>query len=488
MPISVTNRARVGIIRESTFAVIPGTPAFQNLRITSSSLAGAPETVTSGEIISDRQVADLILVNKNIGGDLGVEYMIGAHDLLLEAGLFGVWTKLSERFNSPTAGGITAVAATTYSTAASAAPTGLGAFAQNDILVATGFTNAANNKTFVAGAATTSTSIVHTGGVVETPPATARIKKIGVAAASGDIVAAITPTRLTSTTLNFVTAGFVPGMWVKIGSASAAGNGFATAANNGWARVLTVTATVLTFDIVPSGFAADAGTGKTIWLQWGDYVRNGTTKYSHTIEQAYLDSGMYQYFQGMVVAGMSLDLDANQLVKGSFTFLGGDSQALNAQTAGASNWSWVPTNDVLNASANVARLSENGTPITGPNYVLSLKLNVNNNLRSQDAVSVLGAVGIGEGRSDITGTFTTYFGDVTVLQKALLNTATSLDFNLKDAAGNTLLVDLPRVKLATGSAPLGGQNQDVTVECGFQAIKHPVLGYQMHLQKVEGVS
>lgn len=487
-PVAATNRVRVGVVRESSFGVIPTNPVFQNLRYTSSGLMGAPQTIVSNEIVSDRQVSDLVMVGKDIGGELAVEWMAGAHDLLIEAALFGNWTKLSERFNSPTAGGITAVAATTYTCAASGAATGLGAFAQNDLIRATGFTNGANNKTFVAAAATSATSIVHSGGVVETPPAAARVKKIGVAGASADIVAAISPNRLTSSALNFSTAGIVVGMWIMVGSDTAAGNKFATAANKGWVRVSAVSANSLTLDIVPTGWAADSGTGKTIWLQWGDYVRNGVTQFSHTLEQAYLDNGQYQYFSGMVANGMSMEVDAKQLVKGQFTFLGATSKAVSVAEAGATNWDWNPVTGVLNAAASVGRLSENGTPIVGPNFVLGVKLGLNNNLRAQEAVGTIGAVGVGAGRAEVSGSIMTYFGDVTLLQKVLNNTLTSLDFNLKDSDGSTVLVDLPSIKLSTGTAPVPGINQDVQVECGFQALKHATLGYTLHFQKVEGLS
>jgi hypothetical protein len=102
-------------------------------------------------------------------------------------------------------------------------------------------------------------------------------------------------------------------------------------------------------------------------------------------------------------------------------------------------------------------------------------------------IGQIGAYGIGTGRCVVTGTLTTYFGDGSIVAKILAGTASSVDFVAKDAAGNSLLVDLPRLKYTSGSTPAPGQDQDVVVDANFQAIKHSTLGYTIHMQVVEGV-
>lgn len=490
MPAAVSNRLRTGIVREVTPGTTPASPVFQTLRQTSNTLNGAPRTVESDELINDRMVADLILVGKEIAGDIGLELSVGSHDLLLEAALFNAWTKLAERTNTPNSGGISAVAATTY-TVASASGTQPGSFAEGDVIVASGFTNSANNKTFVAGAGTTGTSVVHTGGVVETPPATARLKKIGVQATTADLDTDVTGgNHLNSAVLDFTTLGLVVGQWVKIGTALAAeATSFATAANNGYCRISAIAATQLTFDVVPSGFAADTGTGKTIRLVYGDYLRNGTTQYAHTLENAFLDNGQFAYFRGMVAQQLQLQLEPQAIIKGSVSFAGMDSElAGTTRVTGATDYVPLPAGrEVLNSSSNVGQIAEDGTPVAGPNFVLQASINVVNNLRMQPGIGTIGATGIGAGTCQVTGSLNTYFGDADVLAKALANEATSLHFIVSDSEGNTYLIDLPRIKLATGTANVSGKDQDVVAECTYQAIKHPVLGYQIHIQKLEGV-
>lgn len=479
--IAATSRSRFAYVREATFGTTPATPAMETLRLISSALAGAPVTVASEQLLSDRNFADLAMVGKNIGGELGVEFSIRSFDQLIEAALFGVLAANPEKDNSRVANSITAVAAGTITTTA-ASPQ----WRQYMLVQCTGFGVAGNNRVVSAGVASSATSIVITGGQVEaSPPSTARCKAIGFEGPSADIVAVLSPTQLTSTLLDFTQFGLAPGQWVKIGS-TAAGGAFATAANNGWARILSVAAHTLVFDIVPTGWAADTGTGKLIRVYTGDYVRNGTTLYSHTIEQAHLDNAQYQVFTGMAIDQMSLTAEAQQIVKGGFSFLGANAVPGASGVAGAT-YTGPWTTDVLTSGPNVGRLAEAGAAIVGPNYVLGLALQIRNNLRAQLALNSAGAVGIGMGRCEVTGRLNTYFGDTTLLAKVLAGTASSFDARFQDNAGNTMVVDIPKLKFATGTIPVPGVDRDVMVDLGFQGLKHPTLGYSVHIQQLEGV-
>jgi hypothetical protein len=127
--------------------------------------------------------------------------------------------------------------------------------------------------------------------------------------ASGDITA--TSTGLGSTALDFTTLGLVPGMWLKVGG-TAAGDKFANiAANNDWVRISgTITATAIPLDNRPSGWAVDNGSGKTIKVWFGDYINNGTTQTSLTVERGFLDQTTPTYIvnTGMVVQSYDVTL------------------------------------------------------------------------------------------------------------------------------------------------------------------------------------
>jgi len=83
---------RLAIVREATPGVTPATPAFQLLRVTSESLAYAPETQLSNELNPNRQVSDVITSGGQSGGSVAMELSSNPGlELLLEACLANPW-------------------------------------------------------------------------------------------------------------------------------------------------------------------------------------------------------------------------------------------------------------------------------------------------------------------------------------------------------------------------------------------------------------
>lgn len=481
---SDSNRTRVGIVAESAFGVTPNSPVFQTLRVTSSSLSFSPKTTSSTEIRADRQVSDLILVGADAQGDLGMELSFSSQDALLEGAMFSSFVKTPEIQNATAGDNITSVdsATDTWNVAA-----GGSSFVTGMLVQATGFTNSVNNQIFQV-ASSTATTVVAGGSVTTTneavPPASSRLKAVGFKAVSGDVLAVTAGgNALVSTTLDFTTLPLAVGVWIKIGGTTA-GTYFDTATVNGWARVSAIAANRLSFDVVPSGWVADAGASKTVVIFFGDYLRNGTGVHSFTIEQAFLDNGQYQYLYGMMVSNMTVTADAQSIMKAQVGFMGKNGQYVSSRVTGATHRA-PTTTDVLNTSSNVGRIAESGSVVSGPNFVMSCELKIENKLRAQNAIGVVGAVGIGVGQCHVTGQMKTYFGDSTLLQKVVNNTASSFDIRVADNAGHTILWDLPKIKFSGGTTPVTGIDTDIMADLPFQALVHPTLGYTVHLQKFE---
>lgn len=472
---SDTNRVSVRIIEEVTFGVTPVTPAFQDLRITGApSLAKTPQTEVSNEIRSDRNIADLALVGIEAGGQVDHELSFRSLDTIIEGAMFDVWIDKALREGT---GEVTDITVTTDVNVVAGET-----FQENDIVEMLGWPTAANNGVFVALTGTTGTVIKLTGLTNETAVAGTSVRTVGFQGASGDIDSAITPNRLTSTALDFTTLDLVVGEWIKIGG-TAASDKFVLAALNDWCRISIIAATALTFDIVPVGWAAETGTGLTINLFLGSRLRNGVTKHSYSVEEEFGDHTpvTFQYFVGMIVSNFVLNLAAKSIVTATVNFLGSDASIQDSGRFAGATTIVAPSTDVLNTSSNVGRISENGVEITGPNFVLDSSITLENNLRLQDAIGSLGAIGVGVGEFSVTGNLTTYFGDKTLVEKVINNTETSYDIRFKDAADNILLLDLPRVKYTEGSPSVPGKNDDVTANLAFQAILEPTLGYTMHI-------
>lgn len=469
MALQSTNRVAIAKVRETTFGVTPATPAFKAIRQTSSSLAVNPQTVVSNEIRSDRQVPDLILTALQAGGDVGGEMSFNAMDDDMEEALQGSWTNLP----------LQAVTALTTTTATVASGT---AFKAQMLVLTSGFATPANNGLFVVSSSGSTTVVFPASSFTAeaSPPAAAQIQVIGFQGASGDIVAdATSGNHLTSTALDFTTLAILPGMWARIGGV-VAGVQLATAVDNDFVRILSIAAHTLTLDRVPTGWTADAGTGKTLQVFLGDFLTNASTLRSNTIERQYLDHSpvTYEYLRGQALDKFAVTADASKIATYVKSYVGADGIVQTTRFAGATDIA-APTNDVLNTAANVGRIGFAGANITGPNFVTSAKFDFTNNLRRQMAVGSVGAVGIGNGEFVVSGTLSTYFGDKTVLDKIMNNTLTSFDIRLgrTDVNNQSLVFDFPSIKLSSGSPSVSGKNADVMLAANFQAIRDATYGY-----------
>jgi len=476
-----TNRVKLSKVRESTFGVTPASPAFKTRRATSHGLGINPQTVTSNEIRADRQVPDLILVAFQSGGTSGGEASFHVMDDDLEEAVQGTWSATPSRDNAGTADSVI-----TQVTAASHTFTHLTgvAFVAGQLVLCSGFGQAANNGVFKCTTGGTTTSIYAGATLADeaAPAANARMKVVGFQGASGDL--AISGSTLTSSTLDFTTLGLVPGMWIKLA-------GFATTADNEFVRIASIAAHTLTFDRTPANWMNDAGTSVVISAYGGDFLVNGSTKRSNTFERQYLDQSPvgYELLTGQTLDKLSLTIPIANIVTFSEDWLGAGGTIANSRVAGATDIA-APTNDVLNSSTDIGRIGFSGANVIGPNFVQQATLDIANNLRRQQAVGHVEAVGIGNGEFTVTGTLTTYFGDKTGLDKLIANTLTSFDCRIGGADVNSpcYVLDLPSIKLSSGSPGVSGKNADVMLPFGYQAIADATLGYTIGITRFEYVA
>lgn len=462
---SDTNRVALGVIEEVTPGTTPATPAFESLRITGApSLAFAPTTVSSDEIRPDRNITDLILTDAEAGGEVTMELSHGAEDTLLEGAMFSEWVERNNRQGSD----ITNITTNVITVASG------DAWAVDDLVYLEGFGDANDEIVFPAVVTSNATTITAASGLTDnaSPPATARVWNVGVQGAAGDIDSQTGPNALTSTVLDFTTLGLLVGDWIKIGGTLAA-NQLPTAANNDWVRISAIAANLLTFDIVPTGWTADASTTENVWLFFADRLRNGVLKQSYSLEEQFQDHSpiTYQYYTGMHMDTFNISLPSAAIMTVSANFQGFASTVDTTRFAGATDVA-APDNDVFNTSSNVGRIGRgtDGPFTTLDGCVLDATINLSNNLRRQLCIGTLGAIGIGAGSFVVTGNTNAYFENKNYLDDVLNNTERSLDIRIQDSLNKVMLFDMPRLKYSEGSPTVPGGNQDVLINLNFQSL------------------
>lgn len=482
---SDTNRVRVVWGRETTLGVTPGSPRSRTVRLTGEDVKEQNRFDNSAEIRSDRMSADPVRVGVSVSGSVKTEFSYPfpgspASDFIASA-FFSEWSDTPARDNDGTAdSAITNMAATTD---VATVLTG-SAFVTGQLVRFTGFSNSANNGVFkcTTGSATVP-AFVGAGFVTEAaPPAAARMKVVGFKGASGDITA--TATGLGSTSLNFTTLGLSVGKWVKIGG-TAAGDKFATAACNGWARVTAIAANALTLDNRPSGWTTDSGTSKTVSVWFGDHVANGTTRISGFLEKAFLDqaSPTYVLYNGNVVNTADFTLESGKMITADYGFTG---LTATVSASEVDSPDAATTSAVMSAAVNVGNISEAGSAATA-NPVKKLVIKINNNLRALEAIrsdGSVGAIDIGVGECAVSGSVETYFSDSSLLAKLRGGTATSLSARTAKNS-QAVVIDVPRVTLTDGSPNAGQKNSDVMFAPSFVASMDSTTSAHIIINRLE---
>jgi len=285
----------------------------------------------------------------------------------------------------------------------------------------------------------------------------------------------------------FVAAGFVANQWIEI-------SGFATTANNGWRKIISVDPDEM---LLSHGDMVDEVAGEAVTVQMGPQIVNGVAApSSFNIERQYKDLGsnVFSLFTGMCIASMSLDIPADAAIKGSLVFIGSKEESKTASLGiGYKN---VSTTRIMTGANHVYKIFEDAAEIG----LLSLSLNINNNLRSRLQVGTLGIIGVGTGSMEITGALSVYFSSNALFDKYLGQIKTSLAIAVQDGAGNGYVIEIPSIKITNGSRQAGGLNADVVGDFEWQGCidedeqisiriaRFPVVGTDMLFGSVTGIS
>lgn len=495
---SDANRTRMTVVAEATLGTTPNTPRMRTARVTNpDTLTYAPVFAMSQELRDDRMDSDPTKVNETNGGTVTGELSYPVPDsplsIWFESLMGSVWVNTPTRDNDGTADSIiTGVAASndTYTVASG------DAFVLGQLVRATGFTNSGNNGLFRAQSGSGATSVIapSSPGLTDesAPPGTARLKVVGFEGASGDITALAD--GLGSTALDFTTLGLVPGQWIKIGGTADAStfaflvSAGAVSRRQAWARVSgTITATKIPLDNLPSGWTADSGTSKTIQCFYGDQIKNGVLKKGCTIERGYMGQTVPSYIKqwGMLVGQAQFNFTTERQVDWSFTFTGmGGSLSTTSLDASPDA---PTTNAVMAAAVNVGRIAENGTCIGAPNWLQSLQINVNNNLRPKNALDcdeTIGPVDIGLGSFNVTINAPRYFGSDAALTSLFSGTPSNLNTRLTKN-NQAVIFAIPRYTQTDGSPTGGGKNTDVMIPIQGSASKDELTSAHLIVDRFE---
>lgn len=361
------------------------------------------------------------------------------------------------------------------------AAAGLDVFSAGDLVLASGFTQSGNNGLKTVSAASATALTVDQDIVTETPTASAYLQQVGFEFGSAEVdmdASGQTFPRLVraSGTKDFTDFGLVAGEWVFIGGDGAT-EAFATAANNGFARVRAVDAEYIEFDKSGSTLVDETGTGLTVRIFFGHVIKNENTsnlikRRSYQIERTLGeddDGTMSEYLVGAVPNELSLQIRQADKVTADLSFVATNNEQRDGDTGVKSGTrpSLVEA-PAFNTSSDFSRIKmhlvqTDGT--TNPTalfaFLTELTLTINNNVTPNKAVAVLGAFDVTAGQFTVAGSVTAYFANIAAVQAVRNNSDVTLDFALvKDNAG--MVFDVPLIALGEGRLNVE-QDQPITL-------------------------
>lgn len=264
----------------------------------------------------------------------------------------------------------------------------------------------------------------------------------------------------------------VPGQWIRVAGFTG------DTANNRWFEVVSRTTAKI---IVTGGSLVDDASGETITISDSTLV-NGTTLKSYSLEKNMADVTQFFGFVGCRINTFNLSLATRAKVTGSFSVLG-KTGALAGATIGSGAYDAAPTNKVMNASSNVAKILEGGAVLGAGIFVQALDVEFNSGLRAVDGVSQAVAVKIGLGRFTVTGSMTVLFENEVLFNKYINDTNTAINFVIEDAAGNGYSFAFPNVIYTDGDIVGSGNDDEVLASMEWEAIMHPTQGITCRIDR-----
>jgi hypothetical protein len=450
-----SNLTGLRLARETTPGVLPGSPIWYQQEPNSyRDFGGEYSKVARAPINASRQRKKGVVVDLDASGGWQADTTLTSQQQLIEGVFMAAFRKKAELV-------VTSVVATddTFVVASGGA-----AFKAGDILFAKNFDDAANNGVFdvLTGTGTAvgvdaSLTLSADGGI---------ISRVGFTFAAADAVIAVGGAfpALTTTAKNMNDLQCIAGDWVFIGGDDTTDR-FATSNNNGYARIreISTDGKTMFFDKTENVMANDSGTGKTIKIYVGRFIKNEadstlivpiTFQAERTLgkfdsgdayeQREYLEQAYINEFTEQMNTADKLTYDIS-LVAASHVLQDG---TVAPKTGTRPT---VVDSEAFNTTSHVRRhaLSIVGSPTPLYGFLSEASVSINNNISPNKAISVLGAFAFSLGTFAVDLTFQAYFAGVEAVKAIRNNENITYDYII--AQDNTARVfDIPLGALGDG--------------------------------------
>lgn len=441
---------------EDSFGSGPTVLNMSEIRNSDDSLSLSRDSFVSDERRGDRGIHDLRLGNKQPAGDVGFEFSYSSFNDFLPIALCSDLvanglssTNITATIDATT--GILTAAAETFVT---------DGYEAGDQVVMAGWDDAGNNGTFNIIAVTETTMTLS--------PITNMVT-VAVAEADVDLTAYSAWAKPYSDLSVSVTADATAdtftrasGSWiddgVRVGDVITTTTFDVAPGNNMTTQVTALTALVMTVSGSLTTAIADVGVFNTTARE----IKKGSTTRSLVIEKAFSDIAEYQKYVGGIINTMSMELNSNAMITGSFGMMFKD--VANAQIDYADSTASTGTDRPFDGFTGY--INENDTENA---EISSLSFSLDNGFERNFVLMSNTAPQMTSGKSNVNGSVTMYFDSQTVYDKFVNETESSLEVGMQDDDLNGYVVTFPRIKYTSADVPVNSDSAVVNT-MNFQAL------------------
>lgn len=327
-------------------------------------------------------------------------------------------------------------------------------------VVTSGFTNAANNGSFIVTAVVTGAtpSIAVSGGILvnESPTGgVVSVKVDSIVGTAGDITLTNGTNVLSSTTANKF-LNIVAGQWLRL-------SGFTNAANNGVFLVATFTDSthlVLQNSSNTQVFVTETPALAAVHI-YGNFIQNSNVVTTYTVEKQMAPALFFQYV-GCYVSSLQLTMSVGKFVEGVMNFLV-KSEASAVAEAGTGAPTAAPLGRVMDNIGGFSAFAVSGALPTA--VLQSVELTVSKQRSaSQYGIGSASAVGMRRGTVQVDGKLSLFFKDFTYYNDYTTEPDLRISFQLSDNLGQTYVITLPAATIMNPSIVAKGIDQDLVAD------------------------
>jgi hypothetical protein len=228
--------------------------------------------------------------------------------------------------------------------------------------------------------------------------------------------------------------------------------------------ISSVATTKIELRTVPNAIAATETGSKVVNLVRMSSVRAGTEKTSFTIEREFGDIDNYARFTGCIINSLNLSLKPNSILTGSFNIVGKSSSYATVTLDS------TPTDSQIFSplDAFTGSLYEGDAAV---GLITGIDITLDNGANPNFVVGSSFARNVTFGRSNVTGSITAYFQDMTMLNKFINESNSSIEVYIGTGlyGSNSYRIFIPRIKYGTADNSVNDEGP-IEMKMDFQAL------------------